>query len=377
MNALRLAVLFIAIAWAVAVDAHKPSDSYLNIRVDGDRVSGRWDIALRDLDWALGLDVNGDGAITWGEVRTRHSEIAQYALSRLRLREGVDACPVTVDRHAVDHHSDGAYAVLEWTAVCAAPIRMLELDYRLLFDADPQHRGLLRFDAAGETQTAIFSADRPTIKMAAEGRSKTREFLTYLREGVVHIWLGFDHVLFLFALLLPAVLVRQGRRWCAVARFGTAFWTIVKIVTAFTIAHSITLMLAVLKLASLPSRLVESMIALSIIVAVADNLLPVVPTARRWMVAFVFGLVHGFGFANVLLDLGLPSGSLAVALGGFNVGVEVGQLVLVGAFMPIAYALREFSLYTRYVLQGGSAVIAVIACAWLIERSLDLKFMPL
>jgi hypothetical protein len=375
MSALRIAIVLLGFAWLADAGAHKPSDSYLTVRVEAGHIEGRWDIALRDLDWALALDANGDGAITWGEVRTRHADIAQYAFGRLELRERGDACPTTVRRHAIDHHTDGAYAVMEWRATCAAPVKALEIEYRLLFDADPQHRGLLRFEAAEQTQTAIFSAERPIQQLAVGGRSAFTEFADYMREGVVHIWRGFDHVLFLFALLLPAVLVRNQNGWQGVPRFAAAFWMVFKIVTAFTIAHSITLTVAALKIATLPSRLVESLIALSIIVAVADNLVPVLP-ARRWVVAFVFGLVHGFGFASVLLDLGLPSDSLVIALAGFNIGVEVGQLVLVSAFLPLAYALRDRRLYIRYILHGGSALIAVIASAWLVERALDLKFMP-
>ena len=313
MRAIRFALVLLSFAIFGHAAAHKPSDSYLTVRVEGDTVEGRWDIALRDLDWAIGLDANADGAITWGEVRSRHAQIAQYAFGRLVLREGGTPCTIAVRRHAIDHHVDGAYAVLDWAGKCAVPITRMDIEYRLLFDADPLHRGLLRFEAAGQTQTAIFSAERPLQKLAVGERSAFIEFGAYVREGISHIWLGFDHVLFLFALLLPAVLVRTGKRWSPVMRFTTAFWVVVKIVTAFTIAHSITLSVAVLQIATLPSRLVESLIALSIVVAVIDNLVPFLHV-RRWIVAFLFGLVHGFGFASVLLDLGLPSDSRFVAL---------------------------------------------------------------
>ena len=375
MIAMRVALVILSFAIASAAFAHKPSDSYLTIRVDNGAMTGRWDIALRDLDWAIGLDADADGAITWGEVRGRHSGIADYALGRLLVRRGGQPCAIAMQRHAIDHHVDGAYAVLEWNGSCAASGKTIEIEYRLLFDVDPQHRGLLRLQAEGETQTAIFSADRPLQKLALGERSALAEFTAYVREGIIHIWLGFDHVLFLFALLLPAVLVRGADAWVPVARFSTALWIVVKIVTAFTIAHSITLSLAVSNIAALPSRLIESLVALSIVVAVADNFVAFLP-ARRWIVAFAFGLVHGFGFAGVLLDLGLPSDSAVVALAGFNVGVELGQLVLVSAFLPFAYALRSRTLYTRYVFLGGSAVIAFIASAWLIERALNLRFMP-
>ena len=179
-----------------------------------------------------------------------------------------------------------------------------------------------------------------------------------------HIWIGIDHVLFLVSLLLPAVLVAT--------RFAPVFWDVFKVVTAFTVAHSITLALAALSIIELPSRLVESAIALSVVVAALNNIWPVV-RGRRWMAAFAFGLLHGFGFASVLADLGLPRDALAVALLAFNLGVEAGQLVIVGAFLPLAFALRGTWFYRRVVLVGGSALIALVALLWLVERAFDLK----
>jgi hypothetical protein len=180
--------------------------------------------------------------------------------------------------------------------------------------------------------------------------------------------------LFLLSLLLPAVLVFEGGRWQAVTRFPPAFWDVFKIVTSFTVAHSITLSLAALGVISLPSRLVESAIATSVVLAALNNVFPVVHE-RRWMVAFAFGLIHGFGFASVLRDLGLPQGALLIALVGFNLGVEVGQLAIVSAFLPIAYALRASWLYRRLVFVGGSIVIAAVAGIWLVERAFNMKII--
>ena len=214
----------------------------------------------------------------------------------------------------------------------------------------------------------------PTPKTEA---SRWSQFADYLREGVWHIWVGFDHILFLLSLLLPAVLAGDpaGRPLAQpAARFAPVFWDVFRIVTAFTLAHSITLSLAALAVISLPSRLVESVIALSVVLAALNNLFPVVGRAR-WIVAFGFGLVHGFGFASVLADLGLPQGALVLALVGFNVGVEAGQLAIVSGFLPFAYALRRTWLYRRMIFVGGSAAIALLAAVWLIERSLDLKLL--
>jgi hypothetical protein len=197
------------------------------------------------------------------------------------------------------------------------------------------------------------------------------QFAAYVHEGVWHIWLGFDHILFLVSLLLPAVLIRRDGRWKGAASFQDAFWDVARIVTAFTLAHSITLTLAALGIVSLPSRWVESAIALSVVLAALNNVVPVVARGR-WIAAFAFGLLHGFGFAGALADLGLPAGSLALSLAGFNVGVELGQLAIVAAFLPLAFALRSTWAYRRVVLAGGSAVIVAIAGVWLIERAFDL-----
>jgi hypothetical protein len=151
---------------------------------------------------------------------------------------------------------------------------------------------------------------------------------------------------------------------------------VLRIVTAFTVAHSITLSLATLGLVSLPSRWVESAIAASVVLAALNNIWPLFQ-ARRWSVAFVFGLVHGFGFASVLADLGLPQGVLAVALVGFNVGVELGQLAIVAVFLPLAFALRRSLFYRRGLLLGGSWLIALLAAVWFLERAFNLRLLPL
>ena len=183
-------------------------------------------------------------------------------------------------------------------------------------------------------------------------------------------------MLFLLALLLPAVLTRTADRWNAIVNFSADFWEVLSIVTAFTLAHSVTLSLATVGLIKLPSRLVESAIAASVVFAGISNLYPTL-AQRRWLVAFLFGLIHGFGFASVLSDLGLPMGSLALSLVSFNLGVEVGQLAIVAIFLPLAYGLRNSWTYQRLVLVSGSLGIAALALAWLIERALDFKLLPL
>jgi hypothetical protein len=334
-------------------------------------VTGQWDIALRDLDYALGLDTNNDGVITWGELRSHHLAVADYMLSRLRLRSEGRNCSTRVTNQLVADHSGGSYEVLIFAADCGSSTRELEVLYDFFFDFDPQHRGLLRVEAKGATYSTVFSPTRTTWDLPKAVPSWGEEFGDYFLEGVWHIWTGFDHILFLSALLLPSVLSYRVGKWSAVPDFGKAFRNVFKIVTAFTIAHSITLSLAVLGYIALPSRLIESAIAVSVMAAALNNIWPVVQN-KLWAVAFGFGLVHGLGFANVLTELGLPSDALAVALLGFNLGVEAGQLAIVGVILPLAFYFRNLWIYPRFVLAGGSTCILAVAVIWLIERAFNL-----
>ncbi|MCA1958567.1 MAG: HupE/UreJ family protein, partial [Nitrospira sp.] len=220
----------LVIAWLLVglpAWAHKPSDSYLSLSIRNDHVEGRWDIALRDLDNAIGLDGDGNGELTWGEVRNKHDEIRAYALSRLTLSADRQTCATQVLEQLIDHHTDGAYAVLRFRSDCGRTIQRLHADYRLLFDIDAQHKGLLRLTQGEQTGTAIFSQESPAQTVSMATRSRWVESAQFIHEGIWHIWLGFDHVLFLLALLLPAVLVRIDGRWRAVTDFSTVWWNVV------------------------------------------------------------------------------------------------------------------------------------------------------
>ncbi|HZI09741.1 MAG TPA: HupE/UreJ family protein [Myxococcus sp.] len=361
----------------LAALAHKPSDSYLHLTRAEDTVTGRWDVALKDLDAALVLDGDGDGAITWGEVRARGADVTGYVLGRLALGSGGAACALEPSGplRAV-RHSDGAYAVVDFAVRCPAPPVALDVGYSLLFDVDSQHRGIVQVGGGQAGEPLILSATRREARVSLEGVSAWRRFGEMTFSGVEHIFAGIDHLLFLLALLLPSVLRREADgRWAPVTHFGPALRDVVKVVSAFTVAHSLTLSIASLGWVALPSRLVESAIAASVIAAALNNVLPFM-RGTRWLAAFLLGLLHGFGFASVLADLGLPPGSLAVTLLGFNLGVELGQLACVAAFLPLAFALRGSLFYRRAVLVGGSAAIALLACAWLAERAFGIGLSP-
>jgi len=359
--------------WSAAVHAHKPSDSYLTLTVpaSGSVLEGQWDIALRDLDFVLGLDTNRDGAITWGELKAARSRIADYAFTRLTL-EGIgrgdrSACSPRLTGLLVEEHVDGHYAVLRFSADCGLRPAELAVHYRLLFEVDPTHRGLLQVIGAGGEQAAVLSREAPRASLNVSSPGRWQQLAAFVSEGVWHILKGYDHVLFLLTLLFPAVVHYSARGWEPRASLRDAALEVLQVVTAFTLAHSITLSLAVLGLVHLPARWVESAIALTVLLGALNNLKPVI-VRRRWAVAFVFGLVHGLGFASVLADLGLHGANLARSLLGFNVGVEIGQMLIVLAVLPLAFLLRDTALYRRTFMPAGSAAIVLLAAYWLLVR---------
>ena len=371
-----LALLALAALLPLAAWAHKPSDSYLTVRASqgSGTLAIRWDIALRDLDYVLQLDRDGNGELTWGEVRPREADINRLAISHLAFTAAGTACPlVSASPMMLDKHSDGTYAVLSLKAQCAGLNAPIKARYSMLFDVDPSHRGLVQWVAPGvdTAQALVFGTESAEQVLTLQPGSIWQTLKQYAKDGVWHIWIGYDHILFLLALLLPAVLLRKNGQWEPAPTLRGAFIEVVKVVTAFTVAHSITLTLASLQIITLPSRLVESVIAASVVLAALNNLRGTIE-GRRWIMAFVFGLIHGFGFASVLADLGLPQNALILALVGFNVGVEVGQLTIVAVFLPLAFWLRRTRFYRVGVLTGGSLLVALLASWWLVQRLFDL-----
>ncbi|MEP7314087.1 MAG: HupE/UreJ family protein, partial [Pseudomonadota bacterium] len=365
--------------WSGSAQAHKQSDSYLTLTAttDSPQLQGRWDIALRDLDFVLGLDADADERITWGEVRARRAAIEQYAFARLALEplgEGGGVCTLRPQQLLIDEHVDGAYAVLEFIADCSAATAALRVNYSLLFTVDPNHHGLLDFRGPGFNQTLVLSSATPALTLDLRQADGWQQFRSFVTEGIWHIWQGYDHILFLITLLLPAVVVHRNGRWQARASWREAAADILKVVTAFTLAHSLTLSLAALGVVQAPSRLVESAIALTVLLGALNILFPVV-RERRWLVALGFGLIHGLGFASVLADLGLTGGALVRALIGFNLGVEAGQVVIVAILMPLIYLLRGTVFYRRLALPVGATAISVLALYWIALRALP-EFMP-
>jgi hypothetical protein len=380
----RLRTLWVCAALlgaGLSAHAHKSSDAYLQLDASASGITLRWDIALRDLDAALDLDADEDGKLTWAEVKTAWPRVQDYALARLQ----VDGCKLRTTDRALEQRNDGAYAVLLLTSDCVLT-QAPSIRYSLFREVDPTHRGIARVRRAGQPlvlamldpgQTvASASTVAQTAAPSAREHQAAEPRWEFLREGVRHILTGYDHVLFLLCLLLPSVMRRTPEGWRPVERLSQAVLPIVGIVSAFTVAHSITLGLAALKIVSLSPAFIEPAIAATIILAALDNVWPIFPV-RRVIVTFFFGLIHGFGFAGVLAELNLPTAAFAWALLQFNVGLELGQLLIVVCVAGLLFLLRERPSYRTWVIRGGSFAAILVGVLWLIERTANVSLMPI
>jgi len=370
----RLAGTWLAAGWLVlagAAHAHKASDAYLQLRVESEAVELRLDVALRDLDVALDLDRDGDGLLRWGEIETAWPAIETL----LRAGVQVGGCALTPTGRGLERRSDGAYAVLTQRGACTLR-EPPAIRYTLLGDVDPTHRGIARIERPGAAPVvSVLDPARPRTLDAAQPSSEATP-IGLLREGVVHILSGYDHLLFLLCLLLPAVMRRAPAgdsatpRWRPVERMSDALLPVLGIVSAFTLAHSITLGLAALRWVELPARLIEPAIALTVVLAALDNLVPIF-RGRRVAIAFGFGLVHGFGFANVLGELQLAPGAFAWALLQFNLGLELGQAGIVLLAVAALYLARRHPRYPAWVIGGGSLAAIAVGVVWFAQRAVD------
>lgn len=352
----RWGVVFAVLLWLVprAAAAHPAPFSYLDIQVASDRLSGT--LVLHDLDIARTLGLPDPTVLADPATVTANLDgIVTLVTTRVAIE--VDGAPITwVVDHAQPVSGQDAVGVA-WHAELTRPPGHLGIGARL-FPEDPAHQTFVTVYEGGEVRwQEVLNRDR----VASDFYTGTRQGVVavmrrFVASGIHHIAIGPDHILFLVGLLLP----------------GGRVLRLLGIVTAFTIGHSITLCLATLSILSPPSHIVEPLIALSIVFVGADNLL--VGTRERdvraW-VALLFGLVHGFGFASVLRDTGLPSGALGVSLFAFNLGVEIGQAAIVVVVALTLGALRRrWPPLAARVATAGSALVLLAGAYWFVERVL-------
>lgn len=360
----------LVICWAMIASgpaqAHANGASYLRVMSDdkSDRLIALWEIAAADLRLPLDLDANGDGMLSASEVLARSPAVARFATDRLGIRRGGVDCQLVAAGITTGRRDAGTFLALQLHGVCPRS-GALEISTSLFFGS-PGYSALLDVRTANGRFPTVLSMDRATW-IEPPAASALDSSLRFLREGVWHVLIGYDHVAFLLLLLLPSVLRGSSLGWTAAADSRDVARDLVKIVTAFTVAHSITLALAATGAVRIPVQPIEVAIAASIVVA---GLLNLFPSAFHWRLrlAFAFGFIHGFGFANALQEIDAGGIRLAPMLAGFNLGVEVAQLLIVAGALPILWLLSRRPRYARRLMPALSLATTVIGVIWLAGR---------
>jgi hypothetical protein len=337
--------------------AHTAGVSTSRIAVQGRSVELEINALGRDYEKAAGVRIaEGTGEVNPVALSVMAPAILGYVGGHVAVLAGGERCsPSPAMARAADTH---VLITMAWTCPPEGDLR-----YRvtLFQDVDPAARHLAVIaDGPGEGELELaIDKNAPEIALSGDGASVLQIFGRFVAAGIEHIFLGYDHIAFLLAVIL----------------WGRRLWPLIKVVTAFTVAHSLTLSLAVLDVVRLPSSVVEPLIAATIVYVAAENFF-VRDISKRWRATFVLGLVHGFGFAGALREYGLPDRALIPALAAFNIGVEIGQVAIVALIFPLlllsdrigvpAGGKRERHASLVYVC---SAVILVFGLYWLIERT--------
>ena len=363
------------LAGAQSASAHQSSATYARLEATEDPARIRYEILIAARDLFEALELPADREASAGEIATGKDRLAAYVMKRVRFEADGQECRASLSQvEPIEQSQRFARLVLDVT--CAAAIRTLAMDYDLFYDLDARHLGLVT--VAGTT--ARLTAPDDTRLVWEVGGELPSGLLGFVESGVEHIIYGLDHILFLVSLLFMAVVRRAGpgQTEAVVRPRRDALIYAGTIVTSFTVAHSITLIGAALGWFELPGRLVESVIAASILFVAVDNAVRLDPP-RRYLVTFVFGLVHGLGFASMLRPL-LPPEDVVLPLLAFNIGVELGQLGLVLLALPLLYGLVRLvgaRGYRRTVLPITAVLLGAIALVWLLERALEITILGL
>ncbi len=322
---------------------------------------GRADVVLelnaRDVDVALQTALlTADGTVSVDGLAAARPAIAAYVLAHARLAAAqAAACQGSVE----DVRPKGDHLLVDVRWDCPPAQGNLVYTVTLFHEIDPASRHMVTVTGAVK-MVGLLAVANPELELAAARSDLWQVTWNYFVAGVEHIAIGYDHIAFLIAVIV----------------WGRRLWPLVKVVTAFTIAHSITLTLAVLDIVRVPSLLVETLIAMSIVYVAAENFFVRDLRHRAW-ITFGFGLIHGFGFASVLRDYGLPQDALVPALAAFNVGVEVGQVAIVVAFFALYYLVGRFlhadsrlAPAMRGMPLAMSGAILLLGLYWTVERIL-------
>lgn len=383
--------LLIFLVSAQSLSAHDPNHSYIFLKVYENRIIGRIEFGALDINRDLGLNLNPE--LIEEEVNAAEGQIIQHFSNRFSISSNSQAYNIEytdLQILALDDEADNIQVYFELKNLGEIP-DLLNINFAPFFEKSNLHRTLLIVEhnwKAGIINnhmqpSDIFTPGDTEKVLSLTDSSLWNGFLAMIKLGMWHIWIGLDHILFLVALILPSVVRRRNgelkvevvdnnnSNWLPVAKFKPAFLYILGIVTSFTVAHSITLAIAALGVINLPSRYVESIIAFSIALAAFHNIRPIFKT-KEWIIAFAFGLFHGFGFASVLGEKGLAGEFISLSLLGFNVGVEIGQVLIVAGIFPILFFLRKLKAYPG-ILTYGSVLLILISLHWVVERLFEIE----
>ena len=367
----KLCAIILLASFAQSVHAHATGENYAFLNIDDDALRVRVEINERELESWFGFKLADgmpdDSAMT---------PVLNYIAQHFEVRDRDVPLDLKFQEAEILAVDNTRFLQVHYEATWPAGLpQRLKIRQALFFEQNARHRGLLLIehnavigaDMGHEYTALIFGPDTEVQELDlvnVPGLMRMREFLW---QGAWHILIGYDHILFLVSMLLTSVLVLSGRGWVAEKRFSRAFLNVAGIVTVFTIAHSISLGLAALDIVRMPSRPVEIVIALSIIVMAVHNIRPFLPA--RWIVIFIFGLFHGLGFATVMGHLAFRMVTVVPVLVAFNLGVELGQLAIVLVVFPLLYSVRNKSWFIPVVVRGGSLAIAMVAAYWLLDRA--------
>lgn len=380
-------VVFLAPARSTA---HAPDQGYLYLSIHENAIDGRFELIAKDINRALGTSLPDD--LTMEQLLEHLPAIQSYFRQRTSFKtpDGTTYQLKFRDPTILDLNEMEDYVRFHFDLEGVSEIPdKLNVTYEVLFDQYPKHRGWLIMEynwKAGvinnqSLASTIFTPDLTSESLDLTDSSVWNGFWALTKLGVWHIWIGLDHILFIVALILPAVVRRREEEdevvgtnnyssvWQPVPKFRPAFLYIIKIITFFTIAHSITLALASLGIVNLSSRFVESVIAISIALAAYHNIQPIF-RGKEWIIAFAFGLFHGFGFASVLGEKGISGDYLVPSLLGFNLGVEIGQVLIICLVFPILFLIRKNRIYPK-IITYGSMLLIFIALYWAVERAFE------
>lgn len=347
--------------------AHAISTSFVLLdepAADGP-VGVRWDLSLHDIVWSVFIDRDFDGVVTWAEVQTAEATIGAAVLSQITMQRGGAACALRIKDLALAKRVEQNFLSAALVADCPRP-GLLVLSGGLFMSGDASQRVLLSATRGPEKLAGVISPATPQWN-EPDRPSAWASFVRFAGEGIWHVAIGYDHIAFVLLLLLPSVLRPVEGRWQGDTRLPQVTRDIVTIVTAFTIAHSTTLALAVTGTVHMPAQPIEVAIAASIAFAAGINLLPRL-SRLRLPLAFGFGFVHGFGFANALGEIATDGATLLPLLAGFNIGVEIAQLTIVALVLPLIFVARGTRWYAQGVMPLGSCALGAAGVVWLLQR---------